>query len=218
VTDIITFLRKYDYDICLAKGNIWTLDEAVDYLAAYLTNNQNYEAREAAYQEFISIRDRLISAVLQGIDEGSLLVDEVYEDSSLNAAGSSHYGLNIKKSGVNPGIFINWAIDNNIKVPLQFAQFAARKKAGKGRCYETLGLKKSTIHHERCRAVAEMLWSIDPDIPIAEMARKAEVIQFGCEGREYDMRTISRWLASLKADRRPGNPGRNSQQSVTPDE
>jgi len=218
VTDIITFLRMYDYDICLAKGNIWTLDEAVDYLAAYLANNQFYQAREEAYQAFSSIREQLISAALQGIEEGSLLVDEVYEDISLVAAGGSHNGLNIKRSSVNPSIFINWAIDNNINVPLQFAQFAARKKAVKGRSYETLGLKKSTIHHERCRAVAELLWSIDPDIPIAEMARKAEIIQFGCEGREYDMRTISRWLASLKADRRPGNPRRNNQQSVKPGE
>ena len=72
-----------------------------------------------------------------------------------------------------------------------------------------MGLKRSTIHHERSRAVAELLWSMEPGIPIAEMARRAEITQYGCEGHEYDMRTVSRWLASLKADRKPGQPRKN---------
>lgn len=69
-----------------------------------------------------------------------------------------------------------------------------------------LNLKKSTIHHERCRAIAELLWSLEPELTIAEMARRSEIVKFGCEGHSYDVRTISRWLSTLKEARRPGRP------------
>jgi hypothetical protein len=67
-------------------------------------------------------------------------------------------------------------------------------------------LKKSTVHHERCRAIAALLWSIHPELTIAEMARRDEIIKFGCEGEEYNVRTIGRWLSSLKDYKRPGRP------------
>jgi hypothetical protein len=67
-------------------------------------------------------------------------------------------------------------------------------------------LKRTTIHHLRSRAVAELLWSIEPDLTIVEMARRSEIVKFGCDGQEYDVRTICRWLADLKFDRKPGRP------------
>lgn len=67
-------------------------------------------------------------------------------------------------------------------------------------------LKKATIHHERSRAIAEFLWSMEPELTIEEMARRTEIIKFGCEGQEYDVRTVCRWLANLKEYRRPGRP------------
>jgi hypothetical protein len=50
---------------------------------------------------------------------------------------------------------------------------------------------------------------MEPELPIDKMARRKELIQYGCEGQEYDVRTVSRWLASLKTDRRPGKPRQN---------
>jgi len=44
-----------------------------------------------------------------------------------------------------------------------------------------------------------------PEMDIANMAQRSEVVAFGCEGRQCDTRTVSRWLASLKTDRRPGS-------------
>ena len=67
-------------------------------------------------------------------------------------------------------------------------------------------LKRTTIHHLKSRAVAQLLWEKAPELTIAEMARRSEIVKYGCEGQEYDMRTICRWLADLKFDRKPGRP------------
>ena len=91
-----------------------------------------------------------------------------------------------------------------ITLPEPFEPFASSRRAAPGA--EGDRLKKSTIHHFRSRAVAELLWSIVPELTITEMARRSEIIRFGCEGHEYDVRTICRWLADLKFDRKPGRP------------
>jgi hypothetical protein len=75
-------------------------------------------------------------------------------------------------------------------------------------------LKKSTIHHERSRAIAEFLWSIEPELTIVEMARRSEIIKFGCSGNEYDVRTICRWLANLKDNRMPGRPRKRNMSDI----
>lgn len=36
------------------------------------------------------------------------------------------------------------------------------------------------------------------------MARSSERIEYGCEMQDYNSRTIARWLANLKADRKAG--------------
>ena len=201
MTDIVTFLRTYDYSVSLARGTRWTLEEAVDYLAAYRANNQRWLGRDDAYNGFLSVREQIAAAVQNAIDDGFLLADEEYSGKDNDSTA-----IDFKRSTVLPLIFIKWAIDSNISVPKQYAEYVERNKGAKALYYEKLGVKKSTVHHERCRAVAELLWRLEPDIPIAEMARRKEIIEIGCEGHIYDMRTISRWLANLKVDRKPGQP------------
>jgi len=204
MADTLTFFRNYNYDACLAKGNVWTVAEAVDYLAAYLTNKESWYATDDAHKAFPYIRYQLFSAAKQSIGAGALVINEEYKESCHGATDSANSEIDYNKSTVNPVIFINWAIDNNIEVPKQFAKYAAVNKTDKSNYYEELGIKRITIHHERCRAVAELLWSMEPDIEIAKMAQRSEIAQYGCEGHDYDVRTVCRWLASLKVDRRPG--------------
>ena len=203
MSESMTFIRTYNYDVCLAPGKTWALVEAADYLAAHLAGKESWTQREEAYKGLMFIRDGLLTAMKQGIDDGHLAVNEVYLDGGEYVAQSD---IDVNKSTVQPFIFINWALANEIEVPEEFAKYHDRKKSNKSAYYEGLGLKRTTIHHERCRAVAELLWSMEPGIPIAEIARRTEIVQYGCEGHEYDMRTVSRWLASLKADRHPGQP------------
>lgn len=204
MNDIITFLRNYNYSISLSKGAKWTLEEAVDYLAAYLANKQPWSDRDNAYEGFTGIRNQIVTAVVHGLNEGSMVIDEVYRDDGKAEINQSSSDIDFRKSTILPFVFIKWAVGSNIEVPKQFEKYLDINKGKHSLYYETLGVKQSTVHHERCRAVAELLWKIDPDIPIAEMARRDEIIEIGCEGHDYDMRTISRWLASLKTDRKPG--------------
>lgn len=221
----VTFLRYYNYDICLAPGNIWLVKEAVDYVATHLANEQGWLDRQSALTGFMTIRDQLMAAVERSVREGSLVINEAYKEDG-EAAPEAHAegcdalpevaedcatgavtdggDIDFEKSTVYPFVFINWALASNIGLPKQFTEYAARKKSNKSGYYEGLGIRKTAVHHERCRAVAGMLWSLYPDTTIADMARRAEIIQFGCEGQEYDTRTICRWLASLKEERRPG--------------
>ena len=207
MTDIITFFLNFNYDICLAADNLWTVEEAVDYLAAFLANKENWYATEDAYKAFLCIKDQLYSSVRQSILAGSLHLCETSHDRNNDAPDLC--SPDFKKLTLVPLDFINWAISNNISVPKQFEQYAASKKRQQSGGYEGLTLKRNTICHERCRAVAELLWSMWPKMTINEMARRPEITQFGCMGHEYDTRTIARWLATLKTDRRPGNPGHN---------
>ena len=206
MSDIVTFLRNYDYSIALAKGSKWTLEEAIDYLAAYRANNQRWLDREDAYKGFLNVRAQITVAVQNAIDSGWLHIDDVFNGSVKGETSLCDSAVDLRRSTVLPIIFIKWAIDSNINVPKQFKEYADRNKGNKALYYEKLEVKRSTVHHERCRAIAELLWRLEPDIPIAEMARRKEIIEIGCEGQNYDMRTISRWLASLKPDRRPGQP------------
>lgn len=206
MNNIVNFLRSYNYDICLVAGKIWTLTEAADYLAAYLASKENWSAREDAYHGFLALKDKFLTAIKTAIDEGNLVVSEVYLESNNCVADISQHAIDADKSTVQPFILISWAHANNIDVPKEFSKYVDTKKKDKSALYESISLKKSTIHHQRCRAVAALLWCIEPEIPIAKMARRREIIEYGCEGHVYDVRTISRWLASLKADRRPGQP------------
>jgi hypothetical protein len=201
-----TYIRTYNYDVCLSTGKLWTLVEAVDYLATYLVSKGNWSDRDDAFQGFIAIKNRLLMAMKKDIDEGNLDINEVYLEDCATGAAPGH--IDAEKSTVRPIIFISWAVANDIEVPKEFVKYANSKKSKKTAYYEVLGLKRSTIHHERCRAVAELLWSMEPGMPINLMAQRKEIIQYGCEGQQYDVRTISRWLATLKADRRPGQPGK----------
>lgn len=198
------FFQNYNYDLCLAKDNLWTVAEAVDYLAAYLTNKESWSATEEAAKAYPFIRHQLFNAAKQSIDAGSLLVGEVYKESSDGEENAAFQDMDFTKSTVRPFVFIHWAIDNKFEVPEQFADYVAMKKGDQIAYYEGFGLKRCTVHHERCRAIAELLWSMLPDMTIADMARRREITEYGCEGYPYDVRTICRWLASLIDVRTPG--------------
>lgn len=199
----MSFFRNYKYEVCLAKGSVWTVAEAVDILATYLTNKESWYATADAHKAFPFIRFELFTAARKSIETGSLPIHEEYAESGDGEGDVFNYVLDFNRSTVSAVIFINWAIDNNIKVPKQFLKYAVNK-SDKPDYYEGLGIKRTSIHHERCRAIAELLWSQEPEIEIAKMAQRAEITDFGCEGYPYDVRTICRWLASLIPDRRPG--------------
>lgn len=206
MNDLVTFLRNYDYSVTLAKGSRWTLEEAVDYLATYRANSQAWIDRDNAYAGFLSIKEQILLAVRHAVDEGYLQTIEPPAAKGKKQGDPSDGELDFVLTTVFPLVFINWAIESDIEVPLPYRDHAERYAGKKSTVYESLGIKKSVIHHQRARAVAELLWRLEPDLSLAKMASRKEIIEIGCEGEAYDTRTICRWLASLKGHARPGRP------------
>jgi len=204
----LNFLSNYDYSASLVNGTDWTLDEAVDYLSVYKANKRNWASKDDAFRGFLNIRAQLVSTVQQGISGCYLFVNEVYNESSNDKAAANLNELDFRKSTVSPLVFIIWAITSHIEVPKQFKEYAAINKVEKRKYYEKLGVKKTCIHHERSRAIAELLWKIEPGLPVTVMACRREIIEIGCEGQTYDTRTIVRWLAPLKSDGKVGRPSK----------
>lgn len=204
VAESLIFFRNFNYDLCLARDAVWTVAEAIDYLATYLTSKESWYVSQDAQKAYPYIRYQIFGALKQSIEAGTLLINEKYKENGCGEDDHSLHDLDFEKSTVEPLILICWAINNNIDVPKQFANYVSEKQRYKSDYYESVGIKRTTIHHERCRAIAALLWSANPDITIADMARSGEIRKFGCEEREYETRTVCRWLASLKVVRKVG--------------
>jgi hypothetical protein len=67
-------------------------------------------------------------------------------------------------------------------------------------------LRPNQRHRERCRAIAELLWKMNPEITIADMAHKDEINGIACENRipPYSEDTIRDWINDLSPNRKPG--------------
>lgn len=188
----VEVFRDYNFDASLERDGVWPLQEAVDYLATYLVCKESWCSPQEADDSYFSIRRKIAASLQQAIAEGNLDVEgEVGGEDDFNGVT------------VAPVDFINWAIASNVE---RFEPLCNRAdtETPKERRSKREKFRTSTIHHERCRAVAEMLWSVEPGLTIYEMALRPEITQFGCEGHHYDARTICRWLATLKNERRPG--------------
>jgi len=65
-------------------------------------------------------------------------------------------------------------------------------------------MRNNQRHKERCRAIAALLWSKEPEITIADMILRDEITVFGCEGKNYAEDTLRDWIKDLAPDRSPG--------------
>lgn len=65
-------------------------------------------------------------------------------------------------------------------------------------------LRNNQRHRERCRALASLIWSKEPNITIADMSLRDEIVTFGCEGTMYSEDTLRDWLKDLCPNRSPG--------------
>jgi len=64
-------------------------------------------------------------------------------------------------------------------------------------------LRPSQRHRLACRKVAEGIWEIQPEITIADMIIRDEIVA-ACEGKIYAERTIRNWINDLCPNRSPG--------------
>jgi hypothetical protein len=66
--------------------------------------------------------------------------------------------------------------------------------------------KANQRHKERCRALAEYLWSLEKNkgTTIADMIKSDPILTIGCERNVYDADTLRDWIKDLCPNRNPG--------------
>lgn len=67
-------------------------------------------------------------------------------------------------------------------------------------------MRESTRRRERCRAVAALLWQQEQTkhLTLQAMAQRPELLEIGCEGRQYKSDTIADWIKEANPNRKPG--------------
>ncbi len=133
---------------------------------------------------------------------------------ALNCAGDS---LTIVNESVSPGEFrvlpdqfLEWARKRDMPVPMELFKAVESKvlKFGKRKPPRKFGPKQQ--HRERCKGIAALLWSANPDLTKAKMAARPEILKFGCEGEKYTSETIQDWIKTEKPNRSGGRPKKES--------
>jgi hypothetical protein len=67
-------------------------------------------------------------------------------------------------------------------------------------------LSPSGKHQERCKAIAQWLWSENPDLLKSEIAKMTVIKEIGCEGKPYGDRAIKDWLKEIQPEVKTGCP------------
>ncbi|MEO8602494.1 MAG: hypothetical protein ABI629_07965, partial [bacterium] len=79
----------------------------------------------------------------------------------------------------------------------------------------TPGLKTMQEHRIACRAIARLLWKQDAAVPIRQMARRDEIITYGCNGTVYGEETVASWLKDLSpGEHKPGRPKKTPETKI----
>lgn len=83
---------------------------------------------------------------------------------------------------------------------------ASQSSGATGDESERRALRPNQRHKERCRAIAEMMWSSDPSMTIAALILTDEITKFGCQCKIYSDGVLRDWVNDLAPNRSPGRP------------
>lgn len=123
------------------------------------------------------------------------------------------YCISVKAS---PGSILCWAYTRKIPIPPELQKWAeelslfdpikpnlAEQKV-KEESADFKNLRSEQRHRERCRGIASLLWASNPEITIADMILRDEIIVHGCEKKMYSENATRGWIKDLCPDRTPG--------------
>ncbi|MDD2770210.1 MAG: hypothetical protein PHT19_15905 [Methylococcus sp.] len=100
---------------------------------------------------------------------------------------------------------LDWCDKDRIDPPAFWGSIERGSKLPVGRHFQ------EEIDKNRCQAIAQTLWDIDPSIHPAHMAESKYLQQYGNGAQCRDEATVKRWIADVdpkKGERRPGRPAR----------
>ena len=119
-----------------------------------------------------------------------------------NCAGASLNVINVTTHSdiiyVDPKHFLSWAQEKSFPIPseleIAFSSNPERKKLKRKKWQ----IEQRNIHRERCRGIASMIWSNNPDLSTNELISFSEILEFGCEGQRYSEKALISWLKDLE--------------------
>jgi len=104
---------------------------------------------------------------------------------------------------VKPVEFMKWAAERGIRIPTGLDE-AFQQDSPFGYGYEPPGLRIEQAHRYRCQGVAALLWEQTPTLKKREVAEHPAIRTAGCQGKEYAISTIEKWIKAENPNRRPG--------------
>jgi hypothetical protein len=134
---------------------------------------------------------------------------KVLREIALNCTGESLPIINPKapenQYRVRPREFVKWA-EKIIEVPQELKEIIDKAGTHFGKKDAPREWNPKQRHRERCCGIAAMIWARQPDLTKRQMANRAEILEYGCEGRQYTKETIENWIKAEKPSRQGGRP------------
>ncbi|MCB1737474.1 MAG: hypothetical protein KDI42_05065 [Gammaproteobacteria bacterium] len=104
---------------------------------------------------------------------------------------------------VAPDSFLEWARTHKFSRPRVLMESLYEARTGiTGTSPDPL--KKPERMKERTRAIAALLWHDNPEITIAAMCKRSEIVRIALEGERRSCETIRQWVKDLAPNRSPG--------------
>lgn len=132
---------------------------------------------------------------------------------ALNCVGESLPVINPKASEdqyrVRPREFVTWA-QKFWEVPQELKDLLDKAGTDLGKKDAPREWNPKQRHRERCRGVAAMIWAQNPELTKAQVAKRSDILEYGCEGRQYAQETIEEWIKVEKPNRQGGRPRKPS--------
>lgn len=191
-------IKSFDYDYYMLKDE-WSVFDAASFIAYNLAIS-GYNGEEdlliKLYDENYDNYLRMISYVVASGNMPSIVLKFFPGKNEVD-----FYNSTIEKD-----VVIKWSIASGVKYDSNLFEKYAQISDSPDNNIDKIEkiLRKSQRHRERCRAIAQMLWDAEPDIRIAQMSFRDEIIKYGCEGKIYAEDTMRSWLKDLCPTSHPG--------------
>lgn len=139
---------------------------------------------------------------------------KVLYEIALNCVGESLPIINPKapedQYRVRPREFVKWAEKILGEVPGELKELLDKAGTHFGKKDAPREWNPKQRHRERCRSIAAMIWAENPELTKAQMAKRPEILEYGCEGRQYAQETVEEWIKIEKPNRQGGRPRKPS--------
>ena len=184
-----------------SKRDLWQVNEAIELIVG-LDPSRN---KERDYRHNYSSTYRQIAGIAEtALEAGNLKPYEIWENQKA-----------WEYRRVKPSVFLKWAKSKELCIPDELLslldvaepeQPAPLEKNVAGK--PEMNARASQLAKAACQAVAKTLWKANPDMSIADMLKREEILEYG-GGKHYSPeKTVRSWLSEVDPRPRAKKTGR----------